>query len=71
MIPRDRLYPTVAEIEAEKAFAKRINFEVGWATCNPKVRNPKPTEEEKRMFIQRYGAKRKSQEKDESEGRDS
>ena len=61
MTPRDRLYPTVAEIEAEKAFAKRINFEVGWVTYNPRVRNPKPTEEEKRMFIEQYGAKHKSQ----------
>ena len=55
MTSRDRLYPTDAEIKAEKAFAKRINFEVGWTTCKSKARNPKPTEEEKRRFIQRYG----------------
>ncbi len=40
---------------------KFCDFEVGWATCNPKVRNPKPTEEEKRMFIKRYGTKHKFQ----------
>ncbi len=61
MTPRDRLYPTVAEVEAEKAFAKRINFEVGWVTYNPRIRNSKPTEEEKRLFIKRYGTKHKSQ----------
>ena len=52
-----KTYRKVSEIDADKAFAERIGYNEGWSTCNPVVRNLRPTEEEKRRFLKRYGKK--------------
>lgn len=57
---RQNIYPKVSEVDKLKKFLKRLSIDLGSRSYSKRTQNPEPTEEEKRLFIKQYEAKRNS-----------
>lgn len=58
---RQNIYPTIAEMDELKRFIERSSIDLGSWSYSKKTRNLEPTEEEKKLFIKEYEARRNRQ----------